>query len=338
MKFCQVASLLSLTLVDAYLNTQVKTALSEGAYQYSFDALFTELFLDSMAMDLPRLKVPNPPKKLDRPGKAPHASIEEMRDGYKYAMASLCLAEDFNGGQCVCPPVLRSLHIVEARQFGSLGVIGLDHERKLIVASYRQTLTTNNQATNAEYQQTHPSGAPRRVGVHYGQWSSHLSLMEPMHDVVLKMMEDPATSDYSLLITGRGSGGSVALLSVPEWMEFLQENKQSKRPVKVQLYSNGRVGNAAFADYINSFKIPVTRMTMADDTIPHLPPRELNFTHVGVEIHEKRVNGKPSFKLCSQEYDEDPECVYASRPKDVTNGTALLESMKMFSSVKCLLD
>lgn len=286
---------------------QVKTPLTYGPN--SALGAFSELLVDTILLDVPSLLTPVPGKKFAKPLNMTHASPQEMVDHLKYAMASVCLPEQVMGFQCFCNNVLSDVRVVEARPFGSLAIVGLDKKEKLIVISYRHTLSTHSKEINMQYQMTYMPNAPRDVGVHYGMLGYQLSLQGSLEDVVSEFLKDPEYKDFKILITGYSSGAAVSVISVPDWSRFLKRENQQDRAIEVQAYSGSRVGNEAFANYVRSLNIPITRYTRLNDMVPRMPPRGLNFTHVGVEIHERQIGNVSSLVVCSQEYDEDPGCI-----------------------------
>ncbi|KAJ9058393.1 hypothetical protein DSO57_1012633 [Entomophthora muscae] len=112
----------------------------------------------------------------------------------------------------------------------------------------------------------------------------------------------------SIFVTGYSLGGSLAILSTPFWAHF---KKEHIIPVYIMGFSGARIGNLEAKLHFESLGIPINRYTNRDDIVPQIPPRSLGYTHIGLEIHERSRNIIGSeLIVCSQEYDEDPDCAW----------------------------
>jgi len=87
---------------------------------------------------------------------------------------------------------------------------------------------------------------------------------------------------YSVTIVGHSLGGALALLDGV----FLRLQLPEDVPVKVISYGMPRVGNQAFADFVDSqLGGNVTHVNNREDRIPIVPDMSLGYHHPSGEIH-----------------------------------------------------
>jgi hypothetical protein len=79
---------------------------------------------------------------------------------------------------------------------------------------------------------------------------------------------------------GHSLGGAISLLEAV----YLKLNIPGAT-VKAVVYGQPRVGNPAFANYVDGSGISVTRITNRKDPVPILPGRFLGFAHTSGEVH-----------------------------------------------------
>ncbi len=77
---------------------------------------------------------------------------------------------------------------------------------------------------------------------------------------------------------GHSVGGALALL------DALFLSRQLNQIVKAITYGMPRVGNQAFADFVDG-NVPLTHINNKEDPIPTLPPLSLGYRHASGEIH-----------------------------------------------------
>jgi hypothetical protein len=98
-------------------------------------------------------------------------------------------------------------------------------------------------------------------------------------DAVRSVLTNPATADYSLIVTGHSIGAAIATLAAAELRSL---------GYYVDLYTFGspRVGNAAFVDYVESQSPALGnnyRMTHLNDPVPQIPPTWIGYKHTSPE-------------------------------------------------------
>ncbi|KAJ9053325.1 hypothetical protein DSO57_1025324 [Entomophthora muscae] len=316
MKFSEVLGLALLAAAPAkgLQNTtafekpvQVKNPFTRG--KNSLFGTLTEMYMIPEALELTNLLQQEGAVRLAKPDNMKHATPAKLMKYMPYSFASICSPEEFNTLQCFCANMVTDTHVVEARHFGALAMVALVKEEKIILVSYRHTFTGHSKELNTQFQLTTMPRAPRGVGVHYGFLAYTLSLQQELEDTVEKFIKKDEYKDYTLTVLGYSSGGTFATLSIPDWIRFLERNGQKDRKIEIINYAGSRPGNQAFADYIKSFDIPITRYTRLNDMVPNMPPRGSGYVHVGVEIHERAMGNQSALVVCSQDYDEDPNCI-----------------------------
>lgn len=98
------------------------------------------------------------------------------------------------------------------------------------------------------------------------------------------MMQHPSAR---VLVTGHSLGGALATLCAVDFIRNVPGMAG-----KMDLYTFGcpRVGTPAWADYVHNL-IPgdnYSRVTHANDMVPHTPPQSIGFTHEGKEVWYKK--------------------------------------------------
>ncbi|PIL27078.1 hypothetical protein GSI_10217 [Ganoderma sinense ZZ0214-1] len=89
-------------------------------------------------------------------------------------------------------------------------------------------------------------------------------------------------STKKVTVVGHSMGAAVALLDAI----YLSLHLSSDVTVRYIGYSSPRVGNQAFADYVDTRGMSVTRINNKQDPIPVLPPMTFfGYRHVSGEIH-----------------------------------------------------
>ncbi|KAL3464320.1 Alpha/Beta hydrolase protein [Aspergillus heterothallicus] len=141
------------------------------------------------------------------------------------------------------------------------GFIAADHTNKLLVISFRDTMSRINGRTDLEFLQMDASSACSGCRAHSGFWKAAgaalLRLARPLEDAHMKY------PSYRIIMTGHSLGGALATM----YAVFLRALE-----VYVDLYTFGApsVGNEAFADAITTewqgFGVNY-RVTHADDEV-----------------------------------------------------------------------
>ncbi|KAI9292127.1 alpha/beta-hydrolase [Neoconidiobolus thromboides FSU 785] len=262
-----------------------------------------DLFVPSIIQDLYKLFVKLPPKKLASPRNVKRGTIEDVRKNLARSLISVCPAEKILNQECLCKKTFTNIKIFQNDDFDSLVTVATDEQDKLILVSYRASLTAQNWVTNFEYPMIDLPSAKQGVKVHHGFYSNYLSNYFSVRNAVVELLDNPKYKDFTLHITGYSLGASTATISLPDWVSLLR-SKNDQRKIEAYAYASPRPGNEAFAQFIAEY-------SNRNDVVPHLPPRSGGYVHAAPEIHERYIGlGRTELIECSQEYDEDPNCGY----------------------------
>ncbi|KAF8304995.1 alpha/beta-hydrolase [Clavulina sp. PMI_390] len=142
-------------------------------------------------------------------------------------------------------------------------------------------------------------GAPSNLEVHDGFADAHAFSAAPVLAAVKSIFA--AHSISSVTVVGHSLGGAIATLD----SVFLKMNLPASTTIKTVVHGCPRVGNQAFADFIDANFNDFTRITHQSDPIPVVPGRFLGFHHPSGEIH---IEDNDSFVACSGQDNPDPQC------------------------------
>lgn len=152
-----------------------------------------------------------------------------------------------------------------------------------------------------------PSGGPSGMLVEVGFYAAFAGCSGAVSTALGKLKNSTAP----LYITGHSLGSTLATLSVPlaaaVGLSGMQANQASPR-----------VGNVAFANYIDTFtQMPTFRLVNTEDEVPKLPPSTVivnkqvyHYQHAGTEIDFTALYTNKKGKLDEKD-EHSPCCSYA---------------------------
>ncbi|CAE6474880.1 hypothetical protein ACGC1H_006228 [Rhizoctonia solani] len=147
-------------------------------------------------------------------------------------------------------------------------------------------------------------GVPSSVKVHNGfqmaQATSALEKLEAVKALIAKY------GSPSITFTGLGRGGCISLLDA---LYFSQNMPKAK--IKVVTHGMPRVGNRAFANYIDKRHLDVSRITNQQDPLPILPGKYLDYRH---SSGEKHLLSDTLWVACSGQDNTDEQCSAGAVP------------------------
>ncbi|KAJ9088533.1 hypothetical protein DSO57_1022145 [Entomophthora muscae] len=255
-----------------------------------------------------------PPTKLDPPGTIKAASIDEVKDNFINSYMPFCPTPKIAGKDCICKETYPHVKYIEDKATSTLVVVAVNKKYNQIVVSYRITANLQNWLDNLNLQLVDATEMPRGVRLHRGIYTNFLTSLVRTQDAVIELLDNQKYQNHTLFVTGYSLGAGLAQVSTPSWYNLLK-NRNDTRTMKVISYSNPRVGNAAFAKYIRSLNISITRYGTGSDIVPHLPGRKLGYVHAGVEVYGMYSKIGYFMRECDQEFDEAPECILSSYGK-----------------------
>ncbi|KAL0956988.1 hypothetical protein HGRIS_003088 [Hohenbuehelia grisea] len=182
----------------------------------------------------------------------------------------------------LCPKPLGNVLIKKIDQQGTQGYLIRDDKRKEIVLTFRGTSEPADVVTDAQawFTDLKTPGVPGAKGarVHTGFQDAYNYVVKQVHELVDK--EVKAYPKYQIIVTGHSLGGAVASFGA-----ISLKARYPKTPLKIYTYGSPRVGNQAFADYVektvgisNSF-----RSVHTTDGVPIMLPMAIGYRHFGVE-------------------------------------------------------
>ncbi|KAI9295796.1 alpha/beta-hydrolase, partial [Neoconidiobolus thromboides FSU 785] len=229
----------------------------------------------------------------------------------RYAGAAYC--SDGNLKQWICHhcQVLGSavtiIDIFYHKDTKGRGFIAIDNHKSQIILSFRGSSNLKNWITNLNFRQTHykvKDGDPK-MKVHTG-FKNAIDALFPLFSPRIEklLIRYP---DHALIVTGHSLGGALANLATIELQQHL--NLPWGR-IQLFTYGSPRVGNKAFALWLNSKYLSSTRVVFNRDIVPHLPPKILEYVHYQRELHIYKNRAY----VCSDEALEDEKCSLARAP------------------------
>ncbi|KAJ9080238.1 hypothetical protein DSO57_1027265 [Entomophthora muscae] len=240
------------------------------------------------------------------------SDVSTLQQRFMDAAISYCSHKHVFGFPCICDSSYKESEVIVNKQSKSVVVAAINQKTQRIVISYRPTMTWQNWKDNVAYSLVHMPNAPIGAQVHQGFYRYYNSTILKSTACVRRLLRDTRYKSYPIQIVGYSLGAAVAIVSLPGWVEIL-DTLRDTRGLEVIAYAGPRPGNEMLAEYLASFRVPITRYTNRNDIVSHLPPRSLGFVHVGHEIHEKaNKDGKSTFINCDDHFDEDPACSYGT--------------------------
>ncbi|KAF9515509.1 hypothetical protein BS47DRAFT_1293683, partial [Hydnum rufescens UP504] len=127
-------------------------------------------------------------------------------------------------------------------------------------------------------------GLGSSIKVHSGFASVQALTAKAILAAVNKTLSDHSISKVT--IVGHSLGGAIGMID----MVYLRLHLPSSTSFKFVGHGIPRVGNQAFADYVDSTFFDVTRINYAGDPIPIVPGLFLGYHHVSGEVHILKNN------------------------------------------------
>jgi hypothetical protein len=204
-------------------------------------------------------------------------------------------------------PNVHFISVIENPAYDTKGFFAVDDSRQEIILTFRGTFNIPNLAMDLNLLQVNPTDnplSPIRVA------SGFLSMTQSLYPQVIGALTNITTTypTYKVVLTGHSLGGAQAAHTL---FLFKQNDVFLDKAFELYTYGQPRLGNIAFANYINALPIPVARVTNRADIFPHLAyPAILNYIHYGNEVFIK----DGLVRNCSNVRYEDPTCSNSQGP------------------------
>ena len=120
----------------------------------------------------------------------------------------------------------------------------------------------------------------------------------------------------SVTLMGHSLGAAITLLDAI----YLPLHLPAIKSVRVVGYGMPRIGNAAFADYVDSSSaLQVTHINNRKDPVPIVPPLFMDYVHPSGEIHIQKAG---VWVVCPGQDNPSPLCIVGDEP-NVLDGNIL---------------
>ncbi|KAI9093733.1 Alpha/Beta hydrolase protein [Phlyctochytrium arcticum] len=224
----------------------------------------------------------------------PNALLQDLKRNQAYAAAAYCLKWFVNTNwNCRerCTTSLTQgtemIHFFHAKE--SVGFIARNDARKTIILSFRGSLTPSNFINDLKLYHnqlqigTQRLKVPADVRVHHGFQETYLAAREKILEEFAIIVKEAKYKGYKVDIVGHSLGAGVAVLAAIDLVDRLGDDVGSR--TTVYAYGQPRVGNTAFATWLDSLSFTVYRITTKGDLIPAIPLREWGYKHSRPELY-----------------------------------------------------
>ncbi|KAJ9055366.1 hypothetical protein DSO57_1004570 [Entomophthora muscae] len=234
-----------------------------------------------------------PARKLPKNRGIRYVSENNFRGNLQNSFLAVCYEQDLATEKCFCNKRYPVRYIIRNDTLESLVLIVVEPANKQIIISYRPTYSDKNWLTNLDFELVQFPGAPKGVQSHRGFKDYVLSVQPQAEKALGKLLKMPKYKDFEVHTTGYSLGAAAAIVSVPAWVKFIRKNRFPHKFLAYS-YAGPRPGNEAFAQYLASFKVPITRFSNREDLVTHLPHgRSGTCTPASNTTNVKRVRTKP---------------------------------------------
>ncbi|CAE6480829.1 unnamed protein product [Rhizoctonia solani] len=145
-------------------------------------------------------------------------------------------------------------------------------------------------------------GIPNNVQVHLGFQTNQAVSAEAKLAAVQSLLDKYEAQSPSITFTGLGDGGAIALIDAL----YHSTRVPTTTTIKVVTHGMPRVGDQAFADYVDNNLNDVSRITNMKDIVPITPGRNLGFLH---SSGEKHIVAAGSWVACAGQDNTDALCI-----------------------------
>ncbi|KAI0741326.1 alpha/beta-hydrolase [Daedaleopsis nitida] len=150
------------------------------------------------------------------------------------------------------------------------------------------------------------------VLVHMGFAATHSRSAPDVLAAVQTALSDNGAEKVT--VVGHSLGAAIALLDTV----FLQLQLPNTTSVRAVVYGMPRVGNQAFANYVDALPTSITHINNKQDPVPILPPILLGFRHPSGEIH---IDKSGNWLACPGQDNPSSQCIVGSANLLVNNET-----------------
>ncbi|KAI8090275.1 lipase [Gilbertella persicaria] len=179
----------------------------------------------------------------------------------------------------------------------TVGFVMRSDADKTIYLAFRGSKTLSNWVTNLNFGLTNYTPVSG-TKVHTGFYNAAKSAVSSYFSTIQGQLT--SYPDYKVVVTGHSLGGALALLAGMDL--YQRESRLNKSNLFIYTAGCPRVGNPAFAYYVQGTGITVSRSVNERDIVPHIPPASFDFLHPGVEAWTKSAG---NVQICTSTVESD---------------------------------
>lgn len=308
------------TEIDLYSSKGLSRAKhSSKDYTPSVDQYFLRRFIPllgpfkGLVFDGPQ-SISNAPTKYKTRNKLP--TLKQMQY-YMHCAGSTYFGFNLKKLDCeYCEKFKRDVkrhEVISDDYYNLLSLVLLSTKNKEIVVAFRGTFNIWNIIMDITTRNI--GGFDHNIKLHQGFTKAAKALYDRVYRAIHRYRKEYPS--FKIVLCGHSMGGAIARI-----MYFFFVNNEDFPSAEYELYTYGepRVGNKAFADFMNHQNITTVRVVARADIVPHVPPTSLlgskfllndHYVHPHTEFW---INGKKDQRFCSRTVYEDPKCSMSLGP------------------------
>ncbi|RUP46907.1 Alpha/Beta hydrolase protein [Jimgerdemannia flammicorona] len=156
----------------------------------------------------------------------------------------------------------------------TIGYIARNDGSKAIYVTYRGSSNLVNFIYDLQFSFDDYSPAKNGARVHSGFLASYRDARDIVYNTVVdQMAKHPG---YTLYMIGHSLGSAVAVLQT---LDFYNNAGYNNRNMIIYTFGQPRIGNPAFASYVDSLGLSFHRTINQNDIVPHVPPMLFGYKH-----------------------------------------------------------
>ncbi|KAG9289572.1 hypothetical protein G9A89_002345 [Geosiphon pyriformis] len=191
---------------------------------------------------------------------------EAFKYWVKYANAAYCNVTNWKCGQA-CRGITRDTKLLHwFHETSNKAYVAVNDEKKAVIMSFKGTSDIPSVITDSKARLLNYPGV-QNAKVHSGFWATYLGTRNETVGFIQKIF--PQYRNYTFILTGHSLGGAIAILQL---LDLVNLRVFTPRNLITFTYGQPRVGNGAFANYVDSINFPIFRIVNKNDIVPHLPP------------------------------------------------------------------
>ncbi|KYR00977.1 hypothetical protein DLAC_02418 [Tieghemostelium lacteum] len=264
----------------------------------------------SIGITLPKTKTQQH-IKIENPSPVTNFSLSTAFEHLMYSYASYCTEVELSNWTCPYCTLNGYLQPLRVTQYlvnnstNTFGYIGVTGDNQTVVVTFRGTQFSSleNWITNLNFPKSQPYPSFSGALVHEGFYEAYRSVSSQLQVGIIQAQKE-CPQCQKLIITGHSLGGALAILCALD----VYESGYSQLPLEMYTFGNPRVGNVAFIEYFEQIVLQsIHRLVNDRDIVPHLPPIDLNFYHLPIEVWFNNASAPLQYKICNNS-GEDPSC------------------------------